>query len=37
MSVSNAADPKNSPVLTPDVPLTLDALREVAYSAVWFQ
>ena len=30
--VSNAADSKNSPVLTPDVPLTLDQLREVAYS-----
>ena len=37
VSVSNAADSKNSPVLTPDVPLTLDQLREVAYSAVWFQ
>ena len=35
--VANAADSKNSPVLTPDVPLTLDQLREVAYSAVWFE
>ena len=30
--VANAADTKDSPVLSPDVPLTLDQLREVAYS-----
>ncbi len=34
---ANAADYKDSPVLSPDVPLTLDQLREVAYSAAWFK
>jgi hypothetical protein len=33
---ANAADTKNSPVLSPEVPLTLDQLREVAYSDAWF-
>jgi hypothetical protein len=37
VTVSNAADSKNSPVLAPDVPLTLDQLREVAYSDAWFR
>ena len=34
---ANAADTKNSPVLSPDVPLTMDQLRQVAYSDVWFE
>jgi hypothetical protein len=34
---ANAADTKNSPALSPDVPLSMDQLREVAYSDVWFQ
>ena len=34
---ANAADFKDSPVLAPDVPLTLGQLREVAYSDVWFR
>jgi hypothetical protein len=34
---SNAADFKDSPALAPDVPLTLDQLRQAAYSEVWFQ
>jgi hypothetical protein len=34
--VTNAAA-KEGPALTPDVPLTLDQLREVAYSEIWFQ
>jgi hypothetical protein len=33
---ANAADTKDSPVLAPDVPLSLERLREVAYSDVWF-
>ena len=35
--IANAADTKNSPVLSPDVPLTMDQLRDVAYSDLWFQ
>ncbi len=35
--VANAAESKNSPALVDDVPLTLDQLREVAYSEVWFE
>jgi hypothetical protein len=34
--VANAAA-KDGPPLTPDVPLTMDQLRQVAYSDVWFQ
>ncbi len=34
---SNAAGWKDSPVLTSDLPLTLDQLRLVAYSDVWFE
>ncbi len=37
VTMANAADGKDSPVLSPDVPLTLDQLRDVAYSEVWFQ
>jgi hypothetical protein len=35
--VANAADAKDSPALADDVPLTLDQLRQVAYSEVWFE
>jgi hypothetical protein len=34
--VSNGAA-KEGPVLAPDVPLTLEQLRQVAYSEVWFE
>jgi hypothetical protein len=37
VTMANAADGKDSPVLSPDVPLTLDQLRDVAYSSVWFR
>jgi hypothetical protein len=37
VTMANAADGKDSPVLSPDVPLTLDQLRDVAYSGVWFR
>jgi hypothetical protein len=37
VTVANAADTKDSPVLSPDVPLTMDKLRDVAYSEVWFR
>ena len=33
---ANAADTKDSPALTPDVPLTMGQLRQVAYSDAWF-
>ena len=37
VTLANAADTKDSPVLAPDVPLTLEQLREVAYSDAWFE
>ncbi len=37
VTVANAADTKDSPVLSPEVPLTMDQLRQVAYSDVWFE
>ena len=37
VTIANAADTKNSPVLSEDVPLTMDQLRQVAYSDAWFE
>ena len=37
VTIANAADTKNSPVLSPDVPLTMEQLRQVAYSDGWFE
>jgi hypothetical protein len=37
VTVANAADTKQAPVLSPKPPLTLDRMRDVAYSDLWFR